>query len=193
MSSATCTFVGIEEFWWFHIGLQLPFGPFSVERKGVSDHLFLILFLLRTVKMFISTGKIIVPFSAQRILVRQCFFFCSTEPYSTVFSKICLWDVMLRGHRAMFLEGLLVYHALAMADYKYLGCWARYSLCGTARHSCPVCTIWTTCPCDVVASIVFALFVFVLYHISCCYFPFYKVDVHLPRKLPTYEIQSLAS
>ena len=30
-------------------------------------------------------------------------------------------------------------------------------------------------------------------HISCCYFPFYKVDVHLPQKLLTYEIQSFAS
>ena len=30
------------------------------------------------------------------------------------------------------------------------------------RHSCPVCTIWATGPCDVVASVVFALFVFVL-------------------------------
>ena len=34
MSSATCAFVGVEEFRWFHIGLQLPFGPFLVERKG---------------------------------------------------------------------------------------------------------------------------------------------------------------
>ena len=45
MSSATCAFVGVEEFWWFHIGLQLPFGPFLVERKGafrsfVLDSLF---------------------------------------------------------------------------------------------------------------------------------------------------------
>lgn len=65
-------------------------------------------------------------------------------------------------------------------------------LCGTARHNCSVCTIWATGPWDVVASVVFALFVFVL-TFSCCYFPFYKVDVHLPRKLPTYEIQSFAS
>ena len=57
MSSVTCAFVGVEEFWWFHIGLQLPFGPFLVECKGVSDHLFLIPFLLRMVKMFIFTGK----------------------------------------------------------------------------------------------------------------------------------------
>ena len=35
-------------------------------------------------------------------------------------------------------------------------------LCGTAPQSCPVCTIWATGPCDVVASVVFALFVFVL-------------------------------
>ena len=28
---------------------------------------------------------------------------------------------MLRGHRAMHLEGLPVHHALAMDDYKYLG------------------------------------------------------------------------
>ena len=42
------------------------------------------------------------------------------------------------------------------------GRWARYSLCGTARQSCPVCTIWATGPCDVVASVVFSLFVFVL-------------------------------
>ena len=45
MSSAMCAFVGEEEFWWFHIGLQLPFGPFLVERKGdfrsfVLDSLF---------------------------------------------------------------------------------------------------------------------------------------------------------
>ena len=38
-------FVGVEEFWWFHIGLQLPFSPFLVERKGalrsfVLDSLF---------------------------------------------------------------------------------------------------------------------------------------------------------
>ena len=63
-------------------------------------------------------------------------------------------------------------------------------LCGTARHSCPVCTIWATGPCDVVASVVFALFVFVLTFLVV---PFYKVDVHLPRKLRTYEIQSFAS
>ena len=44
-------------------------------------------------------------------------------------------------------------------------------LCGTARHSSPVCTIWATGPWDVVASVVFALFVFVL-TFSCCYFPF---------------------
>ena len=34
--------------------------------------------------------------------------------------------------------------------------------CGTAHHGCHVCTIWATGPCDVVASVVFALFVFVL-------------------------------
>ena len=61
MSSATCAFVGVEEFWWFHIGLQLPFAPFLVERKGgfrsfVLDSLFVE-----------NTGKRIVPFSAQRI------------------------------------------------------------------------------------------------------------------------------
>ena len=44
-------------------------------------------------------------------------------------------------------------------------------LCGTVRHSCPVCTIWATGPWDVVASVVFAFFVFVL-TFSCCYFPF---------------------
>ena len=38
-------------------------------------------------------------------------------------------------------------------------------LCGTARHNCPVCTIWATGPCDVVASVVFA-FVFTLYLFS---------------------------
>ena len=73
------------------IGLPLPFGPFWLNVRGVSDHLFLILFLLRTVKILISTGKIIVPFSAKRIVERQCFlFFCSTELYRTVSSKICL-------------------------------------------------------------------------------------------------------
>ena len=72
MSSATCAFVGVKEFWWFPIDLQLSFGPFWLNVRGVSDHLSLILFLLRTIKMFISTGKIIVPFSAQRILARQC-------------------------------------------------------------------------------------------------------------------------
>ena len=45
VSSATCAFVDVEEFWWFPIGLQLPFGPFLVERKGgfrsfVLDFLF---------------------------------------------------------------------------------------------------------------------------------------------------------
>ena len=92
----------------------------------------------------------------------------------------------------MFLEGLPVHHALAMGDYTYLGRWARYSLCRTARQSCPVSTIWATGPCDVVASVVFALFVFVLTFLVV-YFPFYKVAVHLPRKWPTYEIQSFAS
>ena len=53
---------------------------------------------------------------------------------------------MLRGHRAMFLEGLLVHHALAMGDCTYLGRWARYSLCGTARYSCAECTVWVTGP-----------------------------------------------
>ena len=62
----------------------------------------------------------------------------------------------------MLLEGLPVHHALATGDYTYLGRWARYSLCGTARQSCPVCTIWATGHCDVVATVVFALFVFVL-------------------------------
>ena len=88
--SATCAFVSVNEFWWFPIGLQLPFGRFWLNVRGVSDHLFLILFLLRTVKMFIPMGKIIVPFSAQGILVRQCFFFCSMELYSTVSSNICV-------------------------------------------------------------------------------------------------------
>ena len=99
----------------------------------------------------------------------------------------------------MFLEGLPFHHALAMGDYAYLGRWARYSfcgtapfgpldpLCGTARHNCPVCTIWVTGPCDVVASVVFALFVFALTFLVVTSL-FYKVDVHLPRKLPTYEI-----
>ena len=69
---------------------------------------------------------------------------------------------MSRSYRAMFLEGLPVHHALAMGDYTYLGRWARYSLCETARYSCAECTVWATGPCDVVASVVFALFVFVL-------------------------------
>ena len=43
----------------------------------------------------------------------------------------------------MFLEGLLVHHALAMGDYMYLGRWA---LCGTARYSCAECTVWATGP-----------------------------------------------
>ena len=46
----------------------------------------------------------------------------------------------------MFLEGLPVHHALAMGDYAYLGRWARYSLCGTARYSCAECTVWATGP-----------------------------------------------
>ena len=45
MSSATCAFVGEEEFWWFPIGLQLPFGPFWLNVRGgfrsfVLDSLF---------------------------------------------------------------------------------------------------------------------------------------------------------
>ena len=44
--SATC-FVGVEEFWWFHIGLQLPF---LVERKGA-----LRLFVLDS--LFVENGK----------------------------------------------------------------------------------------------------------------------------------------
>ena len=39
MSSATCAFVGVEEFWWF------PICPFWLNVRGGSDHLFLILFL----------------------------------------------------------------------------------------------------------------------------------------------------
>ena len=46
----------------------------------------------------------------------------------------------------MFLEGLPVHHALAMGDYTYLGRWARYSLCLTARYSCAECTVWATGP-----------------------------------------------
>ena len=57
MSSATCAFVGVEELWWFPIGLQLPFGPFWLNVRGVSDHLFLILFLLRTVKKVYLHGE----------------------------------------------------------------------------------------------------------------------------------------
>ena len=53
---------------------------------------------------------------------------------------------MLRGHRAMFLEGLPVHHALAMGDYTYLGRWARYSLFLTARYSYAECTVWATGP-----------------------------------------------
>ena len=49
MSSATCAFVGVEEFWLFYIGLQLPFGPFLVECKGVSD------FVLDS--LFVENGK----------------------------------------------------------------------------------------------------------------------------------------
>ena len=33
-----------------------------------------------------------------------------------------------------------------MGDYTYLGHWARYSLCGTARYSCAECTTWATGP-----------------------------------------------
>ena len=44
-------------------------------------------------------------------------------------------------------------------------------LCRTAHHSCPVCTIWTTGPCDVVAFVVFASFVFVLtFYVVTCLF-----------------------
>ena len=43
MSFATCDFVGVEEFWWFHIGLQLSLALFWLNVRGVSDHLFLIL------------------------------------------------------------------------------------------------------------------------------------------------------
>ena len=118
---------------------------------------------------------------------------------------------MSQGHHAIFLEGLPVHHELAMGDYTYLGrglgnlCAglpvtvvlnAPFGplgpLCGTARHSCPEYTIRATGPWDVVASVVFALFVFVLTFLVVIS-PFYKVDVHLPRKLPTYEIQSFAS
>ena len=35
-------------------------------------------------------------------------------------------------------------------------------LCGTARHNRPLCTFFATGPCDVVASVIFALFAFVL-------------------------------
>ena len=38
--AATCAFVGVEEFWWIPIGLQLHFGPFWLNVRGVSDHLF---------------------------------------------------------------------------------------------------------------------------------------------------------
>ena len=46
----------------------------------------------------------------------------------------------------MFLEGLLVHHALAMGDYTYLGRWARHYLCSTARYSCAECIVWATGP-----------------------------------------------
>ena len=63
----------------------------------------------------------------------------------------------------MFLEGLPVHHALAMGDYTYLGRWARYILCA----GLPVIVVLSAPfgsldPCDVVASVVFAFFVFVL-------------------------------
>ena len=67
-----------------------PFWPFLVERRGIFRSFVIDFFLLRTAKMFISMGQIIVPFLAQRILVPQCFFCCLTEPYSTVSSRICL-------------------------------------------------------------------------------------------------------
>ena len=92
----------------------------------------------------------------------------------------------------MLLQGLPVHDALAMGHYTYLGRWARYSSCGTARQSCPVCTIWATGSCDVVATRCICI-ICICSHISCCYFPFYKVALNLPRKWPTYEIQSFAS
>ena len=39
-----------------------------------------------------------------------------------------------------------VHHALAKGDYTYLGCWARYSLCLTARYSCAECIVRATGP-----------------------------------------------
>ena len=75
---------------------------FGRMQGGVSDNLLLIFSLLRKVKMFISMEQIIVPFLAQRILVPQCFFCCLTELYSTVSSRVCLLDVMSRGHLAKF-------------------------------------------------------------------------------------------
>ena len=63
----------------------------------------------------------------------------------------------------MFLEGLPVHHALAMGDYTYLGRGTRYILCA----GLPVIVVLSAPfgslgPCDVVASVVFAFFVFVL-------------------------------
>ena len=40
MSSATCVFVSVEEFWLFPVGLQLFFGPFWLNVRGVLDSLF---------------------------------------------------------------------------------------------------------------------------------------------------------
>ena len=41
------------------------------------------------------------------------------------------------------------------------------------------------------AMLLLPLYLHYLYfsNISCCYFPFYKVNVYLPRKLPTYDLR----
>ena len=67
-----------------------PFWPFLVERKGGFRSFVLDPLFVENGKDVYLHGKVIVPFSAQRILVSQCFFFCLTELCSTVSSKICL-------------------------------------------------------------------------------------------------------
>ena len=67
-----------------------PFWPFLVECKGGFRSFVLDSLFVENGKDVYLHGEKIVPFSAQRTLVRQCFFFCSTEPYSTASSKICL-------------------------------------------------------------------------------------------------------
>ena len=91
----------------------------------------------------------------------------------------------------MLLEGLPVHHALAM------GLWQNKAAGpGILCAGLPVRVVQYA-PFRPLALVMLLLpwyfhYLYLFSHFYC-YFPFYRVAVHLPRKWPTYEIQSFAS